>query len=257
MYTNALKALPLALLLAASSTAVLAGGDEKSERKGKVVVMAEDDDFSDGDEPFVWSFSGHPGRGRLGVRLLEMTPELRAHYGAPRDAGVLVAGVESGSPAARAGIKAGDIITRAAGEHVENARDLARAVRHAKAGDSLKLEISRDRAATQVTVKVERARDDRSEYEFDFGDLGRDIRRSIGRDLGRDLGRNFGRDLGRDLRREIGREIGRHAWAFDGPPIVFRDRRVFRDRPETHDRLQQRLEEMEKRLRDLEKKLSR
>jgi chaperonin cofactor prefoldin len=37
---------------------------------------------------------------------------------------------------------------------------------------------------------------------------------------------------------------------------VFLDRRVFRDRPETRDRLQEKLEKMEKRLRDLEKKLS-
>ena len=42
-----------------------------------------------------------------------MTQELRAHYGAPKDAGVLVAGVESESPAAKAGIQVGDIVTRA------------------------------------------------------------------------------------------------------------------------------------------------
>ena len=255
MYTNALKALPLAMLLAASSTAVLAAGDEGSEKKGKVIVVAGDDDLADGDEAFVGSFPGRAGRGRLGVRLLEMTPELRAHYGVPRDAGVLVAGVESGSPAAKAGIKAGDIITRAGGEHVENAADLARAVRHAKTGGLLKLEISRDRAATQVTVKVEKPRD--YGYELDLGDLGRDIRRSIGRDLGRDLGRDFGRDFGRNLGRDLRREIDRHAWDFHDSPTVFRDRRVFLDRPESRGRLQERLEEMEKRLRDLEKKLPR
>jgi membrane-associated protease RseP (regulator of RpoE activity) len=225
MYTNALKALPLALLLAASSTAVSGAGDEPAGKKDKSLVVVEDGDFSDGDEPFVWTFPGRAGQGRLGVRLLEMTPELRSHYGAPRDAGVLVAEVESGSPAAKAGIRVGDIITRAGGDHVETAADLARAVRHAKTGESLKLEISRDRASVQVTVKVERRRG----YAMDLGDLGRDP----------------GRDLGRDL----GREIGRHAWAF-------RDRRALRDRPENLDRLQEKLEEMEKRLRDLEKKLS-
>ena len=243
MYTHALKALPFAMLLAASSTALLAAGDEPSEKKEKTIVVTEDQDFSDGDGPFVWSFSGHSGRGRLGVRLLEMTPELRSHYGAPRDAGVLVAGVESGSAAAKAGIKAGDIITRAGGEHVENAADLARAVRHAKAGDPLKLEIMRDRAAISVTARVEKPRDDG--YEIDLGDLGRHLER--------DLGRNFGRDLGRDIRREI----ERHAWAFPDHPIAYRDRRVLRDRPENLDRLHEKLEQMEKRLSDLEKKLPR
>jgi membrane-associated protease RseP (regulator of RpoE activity) len=245
MHANALKALPIALLLAAASTSLPAANDETPEKKQTTIVVAGDN-LSDGDEPFVWSFPGRAGQGRIGVRLLEMTQELRAHYGAPRDAGVLVAGVVSGSPAQMAGLRAGDIITRAGGEPVETAADLARAVRHAKGGDSLKLEISRDRAATQVTVKVEKR--PAYDYEFDLGDLGR----RLGRDLGRDIGRDIGRDLGRDIRREI----GRHAWAFGDGPIVFRDRRVLRDRPETRDRLQEKLEEMEKRLRDLEKKLS-
>lgn len=243
MHANLLKALPIALLLAASSTSLLAASDETP--KDMTIVVAGDS-LTDGDEPFVWTLPGRAGQGRLGVRLLEMTPELRAHYGAPRDAGVLVAGVESGSPAEKAGLRAGDIITRAGGEHVESAADLSRAVRHAKTGDSLKLEISRDRAATHVTVKVERRAG--YDYEFDLGDLGR----HLGRDLGRDIGRGIGRDLGRDIRREI----DRHAWAFRDGPIVFRDRRVLRDRPESIDRLQEKLQEMEKRLRDLEKRLS-
>ena len=235
MHANLLKALPIALVLAAAATSLPAASDETPEKKDMTIVVAGDDD---GDEPFVWNFPGRAGQGRIGVRLLDMTPELRAHYGAPRDAGVLVAGVESGSPAEKAGVRAGDIITRAGGEHVETAADLARAVRHANAGDSLKLDISRDRAATQVTVKVERRRG--RDFEFDLGDLGR----------------HLGRDIGRDIRRQINREVGRNAWAFHDGPIVFRDRRVLRDRPENLDRLHEKLEEMEKRLRDLEKKLS-
>jgi len=245
MHFNLLRALPIALLLAASSTSLPAASDETPEKKDMTIVISGDK-VTDGDAPFVWSFSGRAGQGRLGVRLLEMTPELRAHYGAPRDAGVLVAGVESGSPAEKAGLRAGDIITRAGGEHVERAADLARAVRHAKTGDSLTLDISRDRAASQVTVKVERRTGD--DYEFDLGDLGR----HLGREIRRDIGRDFGRDLGRDIRREI----DRHAWAFRDGPIVFRDRRVLRDSQENLDRLHEKLEKMEKRLRDLEKRLS-
>ncbi len=120
----------------------------------------------------------------------------------------------------------GDIITGAGGDRIESAADLSRAVRHAKAGETLKLEVSRDRASKQLTVKVE----ERRISEIDLGDLGR--------------------DLGRD----IGREIGRHAWVFRDRPVI-RDRRVIRDLPEFRDRLQERLDELEKRLRDLEKKL--
>jgi membrane-associated protease RseP (regulator of RpoE activity) len=227
MNNNLLRVIPLALLLVAASTAAPAAGDEPSEKKEKRIVITDDGVSFDGDEPLVWRFPEHGLQGRIGVRLLDMTPELRAHYGVPREAGVLVAGVEKESPASKAGIQVGDIITRAGQEKIESAADLSRAVRHAKAGGTLKLDISRDRASKQLTVKVE----ERKISEIDLGD--------------------FGRDFGRDL----GREIGRHAWAFRDRPIVFRDRRVFRDRPENLDRLQDRLEEMEKRLRDLEKKL--
>jgi membrane-associated protease RseP (regulator of RpoE activity) len=225
MNTNTLKALPLALLLIA---AVPATGDEPSEKKEKKIVITDDGVFSDGNEAFVWRFPEHGRQGRIGVRLLEMTPELRAHYGAPREAGVLVAGVEKESPASKAGIQVGDIITRAGADRIESVADLSRAVRHAKAGDTINLEVSRDRASKQLTVKVE----ERRTSEIDLGD--------------------FGRDLGRD----IGREIGRHAWVFRDRPAL-RERHVIPDLPEFRDRLQERIDELEKRLRDLEKKLPR
>src|SRR6202162_3177041 len=226
MNINALKAMPMALLLIASSVASPAVGDEPSEKKLKSIVITDDGVFSDGDEPFVWRFPEHGRQGRIGVRLLDMTPELRAHYGAPREAGVLVAGVEEESPASQGRIPGGVLITRAGQERIESAADLSRAVRRAKAGDTLKLEISRDRASKQLTVKVE----ERRISEIDLGDLGR--------------------DLGRD----IGREIGRHAWVFRDRPVT-RDRHVIRDLPEFRDRLQERIDELEKRLHDLEKKL--
>src|SRR6478672_7875307 len=241
MDTKGLKALPLFLLLASSTTAALAAGREPSERKDKSVTVADGEVvLSDGDEPFVFRFADR-ARGRIGVRLLEMTPELRAHYGAPRDAGVLVAGVEKDSPAAKAGIQVGDIITGAGGDRVDSARDLSRALRHAKAGDTLKLDVSRDRASRQITVKVE----ERGDVEMDLGDLGREL----GDNIGRDLGRHFGRDLGRDL----GRDIRRHAWVLRDP--VIRERHVIRDLPEIRDRIRDRIDELERRLRDLEKKL--
>ena len=134
--------------------------------------MTDDGVFSsDGDEPLVWQMHGHVRRGYLGVRLLEMTPELRAHYGAPKDAGVLVAGVESESPASKAGIQVGDIVTRAGGERIESASDLTHAVRPDEIGETLKLEVSRDRAVKQLAVKIE----ERRSAEIDLGELGHDL----------------------------------------------------------------------------------
>ena len=222
MNSTAMKAMPLALLLIATCAAAVPSGDEpteKSEKKEKRIIINDGGVFSsDGDEPFVWRLPRRARQGYLGIHLLEMTPELRAHFGAPKDAGVLVAGVESESPAAKAGIKVGDIVTRADGERVESGRDLTHVVRGMKSGETLKVEVSRDRAVKQLSVRIE----ERRSAEIDLGDLGRDLGREIGRDIGRDL--------------------GRRAW-------------VFRGHPGNLDRFQDRLEEIEKRLKDLETKL--
>ncbi|HKA37628.1 MAG TPA: PDZ domain-containing protein [Thermoanaerobaculia bacterium] len=219
MVSNALKSLPLAILLA--STALTARGDEPSEHKHKSrVIVSEDGVFStDGDDSLVVRLPGHGRRGYLGVRLLEMTPELREHFGAPRGAGVLVASVEADSPAQKAGIQVGDIITKAGGDPIESVRDLARSARGMKSGETLKVEVSRNRATREISVTVQ----ERASREIDLGDLGREI------------GRDFGHDFGR--------EFGRHAW-------------VFRD-PENIDRFQQRMDDLEKRLKDLEMRLPR
>ena len=55
-------------------------------------------------EKYEWSTS----KGRLGVMVMSLTPELRKHLGAAEDRGVLVAHVEPGTPAASAGIAVGD-----------------------------------------------------------------------------------------------------------------------------------------------------
>ena len=56
-----------------------------------------------------WSMEGTENRGRLGVTIQELTPELATYFGV-KD-GVLVSAVRADSPAAKAGIKAGDVIT--------------------------------------------------------------------------------------------------------------------------------------------------
>jgi S1-C subfamily serine protease len=49
-------------------------------------------------------------RGRLGIQVLELTPELRLFYGAPTDAGVLVSKVAANGSAAQAGVRIGDVL---------------------------------------------------------------------------------------------------------------------------------------------------
>jgi S1-C subfamily serine protease len=53
-----------------------------------------------------------------------MSPELRAHFGAPGDRGVLIDTVRAGSPAARAGIHVGDIVVEIDGDAARSAIDM-------------------------------------------------------------------------------------------------------------------------------------
>jgi serine protease Do len=91
-------------------------------------------------------------RGRLGVTVQALTPQLADYFGA-KD-GVLVASVGDDSPAARAGIKAGDVITSINGHAVRSLYDLVRELADAGEGDAT-VGIVRDRKSTTVTVKIE------------------------------------------------------------------------------------------------------
>lgn len=93
-------------------------------------------------------------RGYLGVELTELTPELRAHFGAPKDAGVMVARVVSGSPADKAGLKIGDIITSLDGKPVESSWDVRARVRALGEGAALPLEVQRDGHAEALNATV-------------------------------------------------------------------------------------------------------
>jgi hypothetical protein len=95
------------------------------------------------------------GRGYLGVQVLGLTPELRAHFGAPEDAGVLVARVEEGSPAAAAGIQVGDVLTAVDGKPITGPQSLAHAIREKKSGDSVNVDFLRDEGALSAAVAVE------------------------------------------------------------------------------------------------------
>src|SRR5512147_3086170 len=68
-------------------------------------------------ETHEWSMS----RGRLGVMVMSLTPALRRHFGVAGDRGVMVAEVEPGTPAAGAGLAAGDIITAVGATPVDDA----------------------------------------------------------------------------------------------------------------------------------------
>ena len=89
---------------------------------------------------------------RLGVSVEELTSQLAEYFGA-KD-GVLVTSVTDGSPASRAGLKAGDVITSINGDRVSNREDLLRGLRNATSED-VQVGIVRDKKESSVTAKIE------------------------------------------------------------------------------------------------------
>jgi membrane-associated protease RseP (regulator of RpoE activity) len=173
MIASAINVVLLALLtlLPTAGGSPRGGGEPKKDDAEKKVIVSLGDEDVDADDPVVV----HAGRGFLGVRLIEITPELRAHFGAPRDAGVLVSEVEADTPAAKTGIEVGDVITAVDGESVGWTGDVSRAIGRKNGGETVQIDLVRGRASRRLAVKIEERKG--HERSIDLGDLGDNLRR--------------------------------------------------------------------------------
>lgn len=102
----------------------------------------------DGDGPLVLAFGNNR---RIGVSTTTLTKQLAEYFGIVDGKGVLVTSVAEDSAAAKAGIKAGDIITAIDGEKIEDAGDLARGINKKKEGD-VTLTVIRNKNQRNITV---------------------------------------------------------------------------------------------------------
>jgi serine protease Do len=100
---------------------------------------------------------------RLGVALQDLTAPLASSFGLGAPDGALVSSVQPESAAAKAGLKAGDVITAIDGEPVRVAGDVSSRVGLARPGDKLKLELWRDKGRVSETVSLGRADKDAQE----------------------------------------------------------------------------------------------
>ena len=98
--------------------------------------------------------NGRVSRGRIGVQIAPVTKEVAESIGLGKLQGVLVRGVEEGSPAEKAGIEAGDIITKFDGKAIEKPADLPRAVGNTKPGSRVLVTVFHRGASKDVNVTV-------------------------------------------------------------------------------------------------------
>ena len=92
-------------------------------------------------------------QGKWGMQLQELTPDLARQLGAKSQAGVVVAGVQPGSPAENASIKRGDIILEVNRQPVKGVADVKEKIEKARDKESLLLLVEREGKSLYVVVK--------------------------------------------------------------------------------------------------------
>ncbi|MGB4361416.1 MAG: Do family serine endopeptidase, partial [Rhodoferax sp.] len=98
--------------------------------------------------------TGRVTRGRIGVQIEQVTKEVAESIGLGQPYGALVRGVETGGPADKAGVEAGDIIIKFDGKKVEKSSDLPRMVGSTKPGVKSALTVFRRGASKDLTVTI-------------------------------------------------------------------------------------------------------
>ena len=102
---------------------------------------------------------GEVVRGYLGIMIQPLTPDLAKSFDLKNEQGILIAQVTKNSPAAKAGLKAGDVIVSYQGRSVRDVGDFRNQVALAQPGSQIKFEVFRDGKPRTITVKVEKLTD--------------------------------------------------------------------------------------------------
>lgn len=102
---------------------------------------------------------GKVSRGRLGVMIQTMSPELAKSFGLEKNKGALIAQIQKDSAAEKAGLQEGDIVLLFDGKAIDNAADLSRAVASARPDTEHKVKVLREGKEVEVKVKLDAAAD--------------------------------------------------------------------------------------------------
>ncbi len=138
-----------AAALALAPATALARPDDTQNQK-----QQQDQDAQETDQ-FEWSASSGP---RLGIVVFGLTPELRMFYGAASDHGVLVARIAPRSPAARAGLRVGDVLVAVHGESVSDSDEILDAMSNLTRSEVFSLTVIRDHKLIVLQTTIARPR---------------------------------------------------------------------------------------------------
>ena len=98
---------------------------------------------------------GNVKRGYLGIQVRELDPAVAQRFNIPKDTGVVIADVYDDTPAAKGGLKAGDIITGIAGKAIKDGGAVQRIVASAPLHQALEVDVMRDGKAQKLNVTIE------------------------------------------------------------------------------------------------------
>jgi len=134
---------------------VLQGGGRALEESGGVLASIRE--LSDPEIDQIRIFDGGEGPSWLGVETQEVTTENAKELKLPAERGVVVADVTKDSPAAKAGLKAKDVITEVNGQRVEGAAQFRRMIHEIPAGRAAQLTVWRDGRAQTLSATLGKA----------------------------------------------------------------------------------------------------
>ena len=103
--------------------------------------------------------SGHASHARLGVAVQDVTQPLAESFGLSRPGGALISYVAPDSPAASAGLMAGDVVTGLNNEPIHNAGDLSSRISLATPDETVRLTLWRSKSVREITVKLGHAQE--------------------------------------------------------------------------------------------------
>ncbi|MGO4280580.1 serine protease Do [Cupriavidus sp. OV038] len=115
---------------------------------------------------------GKVTRGRLGISVQEVNQALAQSFNLPKPAGALVNAIEPDSPAARSGLKAGDVIVQLGDDVIDHSGDLPEHVADMKPGTQTQLKVIRKGEPLTLTVKVGTAQEGAVAQKTNGGDTG-------------------------------------------------------------------------------------